>query len=458
VTNVAPPITTPFTPFVDSATGYLLGNAQGQFNYAVLKNFRTPLSYVYSLGVQREIPGSLLLDVNYVGRLGRRLFAQSDAAQLVDFIDPASKQGLVDAFNQLATQVRAGTPGALITPQPWFENQMNSAIQTNFGLANCQQLAAAAFGANIPTCTRFVRAFFRTLINRGDLTDTLQGLYGFFPGPFGGVIPQNVGLAGQFSVNSYISNAGSSNYDAMLVTLTKRYSSGMQFQFNYTLSHSIDNVSTVANTVVGGLVCDVRNLRVCRGNSDFDVTHLITADGVYDLPFGKGKRFASHSPGWLDQVIGGWQFGTIATWHTGFAFSTSTDAFPVNFFVNSPALLTGNGSALASHIHSDSTGAIQMFSNPTAALGAFSFTNGGQVGSRNTLRGPGFWNFDTRFTKQFAVRESHKLTFQWDSFNAFNHTTFADPAADINSPATFGQITSQASVNRVMQFALRYDF
>jgi hypothetical protein len=458
VTNVAPPIATPFTPFVDPATGYLLGNAQGQFNYAVLKNFRTPLSYVYSLGVQRELPGNFLVDVNYVGRLGRRLFAQSDAAQVVDFIDPASKQGMTDAFNQLATQVRAGTPGALITTQPWFENQMDSAIQTNFGLANCQQFTAAVFGANIPTCTRLVRALFSTLLRRGDLSDTLQAMYGFFSGPFGGILPQNVGLAGQFSVNSYISNAGSSNYNAMLVTLTKRYSSGLQFHFNYTLSHSIDNVSTVANTVIGGLVCDVRNLRVCRGNSDFDVTHLITADGVYDLPFGKGKRFASNPSGWLNQIIGGWQFGTIATWHTGFAFSTTTDSFPVNFFVNSPGVLNGGGSALASKIHSDTNGSIQMFSDPTAALGAFSFPNGGEVGNRNNLRGPSFWNFDTRFTKQFVLRESYKLTFQWDSFNAFNHTTFADPAADINSPATFGQITSQANANRVMQFALRLDF
>jgi len=458
VTNVAPPITTPFTPFVDPATGYLLGNAQGQFNYAVQKNFRTPLSYQYNLGLQRELPRNFLLDVSYVGRLGRKLFAQSDAAQLVDFIDPASKQGLVDAFNRLSAQIRAGTIGPLITPQPWFENQMDAAIQTNFGLANCQQFAAA-LGANIPTCTRLARAFFRTLISRGDLTDTLQALYGFFPGPFGGLIPQNVGLAGQFSVNSYISNTGSSNYDAMLLTLSKRYSSGLQFQFNYTFGHSIDNVSTVTNTVVGGLVCDVRNLRVCRGNSDFDVTHSINANGVYDVPFGKGKRFASSAHGVQNQIIGGWQFGTIATWRTGFAFSTTTDAFPVNFFVNSPAILTGSPSALATNIHTDSTGALQMFANPTTAAGAFSYTNGGQVGSRNTLRGPGFWNFDTRFTKQFNLTESHKLTFQWDAYNAFNHTNFADPGVDITAPpSTFGQITSQANVNRVMQFALRYDF
>ena len=130
----------------------------------------------------------------------------------------------------------------------------------------------------------------------------------------------------------------------------------------------------------------------------------------------------------------------------------------MNFFVNSPGILTGSPSALATKIHSDNTGAIQMFADPATAVGAFSFTNGGEVGSRNTLRGPGFWNFDTRFAKQFSLTESHKLTFQWDAFNAFNHTNFADPAADINSPATFGQITSQANANRVMQFALRYDF
>jgi hypothetical protein len=403
----------------------------------------------------------MLLEVNYVGRLGRKLFAQSDASQLVDFIDPGSKKGLVDSFNQLSAQVRAGTPGALITTQPWFENQMDSAIQTNFGgfgISNCQQFTAAVYGVNIPTCTLLVRALYRTLLTRGDLTDTLQALYGFFSGPFGGLIGQNVGLGGQFSVNSYISNAGSSSYNGMEVILTKRLSHGLQFQFNYTFSHSIDNVSTVTNTVIGGLVCDVRNLRVCRGNSDFDVTHLISADGVYDLPFGRSRRFASHAPGWLNQIIGGWQFGTIPTWHTGFAFSTSTDAFPVNFFVNSPAILTGNASALATNIHSDKSGAIQMFANPTAAVGAFSYTNGGEVGSRNTLRGPGFWNLDTRFTKEFPLRESHKLTFQWDAYNAFNHTTFADPAADITSPATFGQITAQASANRVMQFGLRYDF
>jgi hypothetical protein len=102
---------------------------------------------------------------------------------------------------------------------------------------------------------------------------------------------------------------------------------------------------------------------------------------------------------------------------------------------------------------------MQLFADPTAAQGAYSFTNGGETGSRNTLRGPGFVNFDTSLSKSFTMpwSEAHKLQFRWESYNAFNHTNFADPSADINA-GTFGQITSQAGSNRVMQFALRYDF
>jgi len=450
-TNQAPPITTPYTPYVDS-TGYPFGNAEGQFNYTVQKNFKTPYSQVFSLGVQRELPGNFLLEVDYVGRLGRRLFAQSDASQIIDFKDPASGQGMTDAFNQLSGQIRTGTPAAGITPQPWIENQLTAGLEYNYGL-NCPEFAQAQFGANIPNCTLLARGLFRSLLGRGDLSDTIQGLYA------DNALMPNVGLASQFSVNSYISNAASSSYNAMLVTLRKRASNGLQFDINYTLGHSIDNLSTVANTVTGGLVCDIRNLRVCRGNSDFDVTHFVSANGVYDLPFGKGKRFANSASGFLNQVIGGWELGTIVTIRSGFAFSTTSDSYPVNFFVNSPGVFGGDTAAVKTHVHTDADGVLQLFNDPAAAQGAFAFPNVGEVGNRNNLRGPSFWNVDTSLTKAFALpwKEGHTLKFGWDAFNVFNHPSFADPSANVNA-GTFGQITSTASSARVMQFSLRYEF
>ena len=108
ISNTAPTITRPFTPFVNG--GVPTGNATGEFNFAVDQNFVTPYSFTYSLGIQRELPGNLLLDLGYVGRQGRRLFTQADAAQILDFKDPASGQSMLDAFNAL--QAHSGGPGA----------------------------------------------------------------------------------------------------------------------------------------------------------------------------------------------------------------------------------------------------------------------------------------------------------------------------------------------------------
>jgi hypothetical protein len=424
VTNTPQPVTHPLQPFVDS-NGVPFGNAEGQFNYTVDPNFRTPYSYVYSFGVQRELPGSFIVDVEYVGRLGRKLFAQADAGQAVNFLDTASGQQLFTAFNALSQQLRSGAP---VTPEPWFENQC---------FPGCTQLVANAVG---------------NLVIKGDLSDTLQALNAH------GLIANNSGMAGQFSTNAYIGNFGSSSYNGLLVTLKRNFSRGLQFDFNYTFSRSIDNVSSVANTVVGGLVCDATNLRVCRGPSDFDVTHLFSANGVYDLPFGRGRTIDRNANGFVNALIGGWQFATIFTAHSGFAFSTNTGAFPVGFVFDSPAVQVGSSSALGVNVHNDD-GKIQLFANPAAALAAFANPFGGQLGTRNNLRGPGFINFDMSLAKNFYMpwSDRHFLQFRAEAYNGFNHTNFADPTANINAP-TFGQITKQANSNRVMQFALRYNF
>jgi len=90
----------------------------------------------------------------------------------------------------------------------------------------------------------------------------------------------------------------------MLFTLSKNLSDGVKFDFNYTWSHSIDNVSVVANTVANntGFICDVINMRACRGNSDFDTTHVITTDFVAQFPFGRGRLYANNVPWYVDEL------------------------------------------------------------------------------------------------------------------------------------------------------------
>jgi hypothetical protein len=426
---VTPPIqTNPTTPFVDG-TGTPFGEAAGQFIYAVDPNFKTPYEDVYTFGIQRELPRNFSLEVAYVGRFGRRLFTQADAAQIVDFKDPASGQGLIAGFNALAVQARAGVKPQNVTPVPFFENQVFPGA------------SAAIVGSG-----------FDQLLLFGDLSDFVQGLNA------SGLLASNIGLDGQSPTIAYVSSKGSSNYNGLLTTLRKRFSDGLQMDFNYTFSHSIDNQSSVVNTVAGGLICDISNLRVCRGNSDFDAKHVISVDWFYDLPVGRGRMIGKNMPGWADAIVGGWRTSGIWTWRTGFAFGTIADAFPVGFNFSSPGVLTGSTSVLSSHIHNEA-GALQFFSNPTAVLGAFSEPFGDQIGNRNNLRGPHFWDADVSVIKDIKTpwSEKQKFVFRVDAFNVFNHENFVEPGTDLNS-STFGQLTTTRGTPRQLQVALRFEF
>ncbi len=292
----------PYQPFVSKGSPFGLQNGQA-FNTIIDPALKTPYSIGFNAGFQHEFPSQFILKVSYVGRLGRRLLAQADGNQLVDFTDPASGQKLSTAFGNMTTQLRAGGKSANLPAQPWFENLVTPGIGVAKGYPNNTSFLADNLGG-IP--------------NNGDFADFVQAI--------SSLIPSNVGMASQFSENTFYTNKGFSSYNGLLTTLQKNFSHGLQFDVNYTWAHSIDNVSLIANQValVGyGFVCDVQRPRLCRGNSDFDVTHYVTGDFTYNLPFGRGRAFASHAPIWLNEVIGGWDLSGISQWHTGIAFGTN---------------------------------------------------------------------------------------------------------------------------------------
>jgi carboxypeptidase family protein len=427
--NAAPTITNPTTPNV--VGGVPIGTATGQVNYAIDQQFRTPYSIQYSFGFQREMPRNFILEMSYVGRQARKLFSQVDASQIMDFKDPISGQFMLAAFSGLQAQLQAGVPLAALTPQPWFENQIG------------------------PGGTALIAGAVPSLIQNGDTATTIQLLNS------AGLLAPNVGMSAQYAANAFTTNFGSSSYNAMLVSLRKRFSQGLQFDFNYSFSHSVDNLSSVSNTLQNGIICDFRNLRACRGNSDFDIRHLVNVNGIYELPFGRGKAFGGNTRGVLGALIGGWQVGGIYTYRSGLPFNATTGAFPISLGSESAAVLSGgNIGALQQQINDAPNGTIQFFGNQQAAVAALSFPQHGTAsGNRNVLRGPGFWNVDTSVLKNFNLpwSESQRLQFRWESFNAFNHNVFNLPSTNFGM-SSFGQITSSASSPREMQFALRFMF
>jgi hypothetical protein len=462
VTPTAPLITLPNTPNVTN--GIPTGTQGGGFP-AFLQfdsNAKTPYAILLNFGIQRQLPGDLIIEVDFVSRLGRRLLAVGDAGQIVDFKDAASGQFLRAAFGQLQTeyptiaaQVNSGQ-APNIAAIPWFENQLNNAIHANFGPgATC-----SSFG--VPNCATLVGAFFSQYVSKGDLSDTIQQL------AFNGIVNPNVGLAAQTGANGYIGNYASSNYNGLLLNVRKRLSRSLEFKFNYTYSHSIDNVSEITNNYVqytafgSGLVCDLTSPRACRASSDFDARHIISGDYIYDLPIGRGKHLLDSAPRWVDAIIGGWSWSGIVTYRTGYPFSINTSAFPTDFTLDAPAVVNG---PLKPGIHTDAGGNLQYFANPSTALANLSYPFAGAVGNRNAAVGPGFFNVDMGVSKSFQMpwSEKQRLKFRWDSFNTFNHPSFNGPnsttgGSTLNDTSSFGIISSTASTPRVSQLALRYEF
>ena len=210
-------------------------------------------------------------------------------------------------------------------------------------------------------------------------------------------------------------------------------------------------------------MCDITDLGKCRGNSDFDVTHLISGYYIYDVPLGKGKQLGGAMPGWLNQIAGGWQISGTVDWHSGFAFTNVSNAFPISFLSDAPGTFIGTQADIATKVNLTDKG-FQLFKNQDRAMSAFRGPLGLEGGTRNNLRGPAYANFAMGLAKQFPINEKFVVKFRADAFNVFNHVNFGLPGtggsggtADITDTNTFGIINTTASM-RSMQFALRLDF
>jgi hypothetical protein len=388
----------PYQPFTNNGVPFGLQNGLA-FNETIDPSLKTPYTFIFNAGWQRSIPGDMVFKANYVGRLGRRLLSQADANQVLEFPDPVSGELYSAAFASLTKQKRSGIATTNIKPEPWFENVLDPNLGTSYGFANNTQFLYAAIGG---------------LVRNGDFGDFTQALSDLVNNNTGAfATPANVGMGSQFSENSFHSNKGFSAYNGLLVTLQKNASHGIQFDFNYTFSHSIDNISFFANSQGdtgiggGGLICDDIRPRECRASSDFDVRQIVSADASYELPIGTGKMLASGASFWENEIIGGWALSGIVDRHTGFPWQTTSNAFVASYSNDAPGILTGNASLAKTKLTKLPTGGgVSDFANASVAAAQYTGPIGFTIGPRNGLRGPGFFNLDLGLAKTFPTNQT----------------------------------------------------
>ncbi|HVH72811.1 MAG TPA: hypothetical protein VNB49_17115, partial [Candidatus Dormibacteraeota bacterium] len=464
---------------------------------AIDDTLKTPYAHMFDFVIGRELPGNVTVEAAYVGRYGKRLLTKWDLSMPVNLVDPGSKMDYFTGASKLAALAEVGDPTGFgvgtnpknVTPIPYWQNlypgMAGHPICDVYGF-NSPKLPngnpnpnydpnfwpnATATQAVYDTYLCFAPDYttaLEFLDQGGGLCDALGSCSRF--GPYAYFQDQFASLAGQSSV-------GWSYYDSLQLTARKRMSKGLQFQLNYTYSHSLDLTSDVERGGAFGsffdggyseFVVNSWNLHSAYGNSSYDLRHQVNANWVYELPFGHGRWLAKNAPSVLNQVIGGWDFSGLWRWTSGFPFSVINcrSCWPTNWNLQGNASLFGAAPALGTTRNAPGLkGLPSPFPQGNGAVTAFRRDRPGEVGFRNQFRGDGFFTIDTALRKTWSITEGSRLTFSWDVFNLTNTPKFDTGSItalpDISS--SFGRYNStlatcDGAAGRCMQFGLRLSF
>jgi hypothetical protein len=330
------------------------------------EGIRDPYVYNWFFGIQRELAPKWVLEVNYVGTVGHKLFRAEDINRIPGGTLP----------------VTAGLDGLFGTPD------------------------------DVQTCVTDI--FGRNLCSQRDRT---IGAFGQPLNPTGRLNP-NYGRLRNWR------NTVNSNYHSLQTSLRKQMSKGLTFTFNHTWSHSIDGGSTwhsgatTANGAGGGegFTTDQTLPGLDHGNSIFDIRHRLVFHYVWEMPFFKGRG------GFVEAMFGGWQLNGIMSFQTGahwnpFCSSGGCDYNRDGVANERPDSTLSSFSGATHDMWADGWGASfarngPIFTDPLPG-------NPGNLG-RNTFVGPNFWVWDPSIFKNFKITERVGLQFRTEVFNAFN--------------------------------------
>jgi hypothetical protein len=274
-----------------------------------------------------------------------------------------------------------------------------------------------------------------------------------------------------------LTNYSSSSYEALQSDVTHRFAHGFQAQVNYVYSHLLSDAEGTGQTDFEPFLSNASPSIERHRPEGYSLTHVFKANGVYELPFGPGKRFnvGNHI---VQNVIGGWNLAGILTVNSGAPFSILSARNTLNRSgrsTNETADTNLNLSQLNSLFQLKVTGNGPVIVNPSAvgpdgravapdgttpfAGQVFFNPAAGTIGvlQRADLQGPWVSNLDAKIGKVVRFREHQSIELRMDASNALNHTTFFVGDQNINS-TTFGQVTSQYFGNRIVQFSMYYRF
>ena len=250
---------------------------------------------------------------------------------------------------------------------------------------------------------------------------------------------------------SIMDNSATSTYEGLQVKVEKRFSQGLTFRVNYAFGKAIDNGGSGFGA--SSAPQNPYNTRADKALSGLNRTNILSLDYVYQLPFGRGRKFGSGMNRAADALLGGWEL-------TGILSATSGSPFTVNIprdVANVGARSISQRPDLVGDPYSGAQHAPDLWINKAAFAEPAPYTFGNL--GRNTLIGPGFAQFDFGGYKNFTLTERIALQFRFESFNLTNRVNFGNPDSSFDDPVgTFGRITGLAGRPREEQIGLKLLF
>jgi len=488
-------------------------------------NLRVPYVEEWSLGVQREIGKKVTVEARYVGNHSALLYRAVNINQLNymtnPYTCPAAAAGCTGtesgaAVSNILTEFLAAQNNFNICNanvaacEAAATNPAHKVCFNNNGLAGQVNvpILSAMFGS--PNCnpanatgTAPGQFFFNSTFESNLSTNSLYTLFNGLRTSTNATIKANRNA--YFSPNffvpnealnaaNYVGNGSWSTYHALELIVQRRFSSGLSFQANYTMSKVLTDARAASNQTEAQTYQNILTPSLDKYRAAFDITHNVNINLLYQLPFGKGQRFFGNSGTVMNMIVGGWNIQGITHLASGAPYQILSGSATAGINQSEPIVLQNMTAAqFAAQLGVFKTPNGVFFINPASGLinitghsfgGAssavmctagqttpcFAVPAPGAYGntSFNEWNGPGYFDQDISMIKRIPLprmREGTNFEIRFEAFNAFNHTNFVSPTATTVTSTTFGQLQQTADPirgggepGRIVQFALRFNF
>lgn len=459
---LAPTLPTPVQPGIGANPGAELLDSMDQ-------NFRPNNTDQADFTIQRQLRGNTLLEVGWVGVWGHNLFQGIDM-NTVPWMLTLSGQSFANAWKNIYTQVAAGQP---VTEQPFFAQAMGGSGSA-FCAGNCAAALATTFGNNVST-------------------DDVMDFFGNMETTPGYILPPALYTdTGQSTFfGPYVStSSGFSNYQALIVKVTKHTTHGLTLNSNFTYGHALGTIG-LAQTYTLDTPDNAYNLRADWTPQPWDRKFTYNALGTYVLPFGEGQRFLGNTNGFLSRLVSGWSVSPIFTFGSGLPAEVFTGSFlemgagfaengasavPLNpgrrysndpvthglsYCENGASCGNPNSVAVNSNIDLGGNGANIFGTHAIDVFNSFRpFVLGvdGAPSPDGNLRQPIVWQLDFAVTKDTRITERVHAQFFMQSQNFFNHNNWGGASLDLQDAPDFGTLSGGLTGPRIMQLGARVSF